>query len=132
MNDAKKDNINKNQEYVFNDATAGAYQEFSVIKINSHNKRQERILGIDLYNLKNEVPKTIVGGLGLFSRKKAKIQQRKIKDIQEIISTGEKTFDIVVNTENQTTKVLHYEAPEVNKKNEIIAKLNYLIKMNNN
>ena len=132
LNDEKKEIINKNQEYVFNDATAGAYQEFSVIKINSHNKRQERILGIDLYNLKNEVPKNNLGGLGLFSRKKAKIQQRKIKDIQEIISTGEKTFDIVVNRDSQSTKVLHYEAPEVNKKNEIIAKLNYLMKMNNN
>ena len=129
LDDKKKENINKNQEYVFNDATAGAYQEFSVIKINSHNKRQERILGIDLYNLKNEIPKS---SGGIFSRKKAKIQQRKIKDIQEIFSTGEKTFDIVVNIDNQNTKVLHYEAPEVNKKNEIIAKINYLIKMNNN
>ena len=129
LNDNKKENTNKNQEYVFNDATAGAYQEFSVIKINSHNKRQERILGIDLYNLKNEIPKS---SGGIFSRKKAKIQQRKIKDIQEIFSTGEKTFDIVVNIDNQNTKILHYEAPEVNKKNEIIAKLNYLIKMNNN
>ena len=129
LNDDKNDNSNKNQEYVFNEATAGAYQEFSVIKINSHNKRQERILGIDLYNLKNEIPKS---SGGIFSRKKAKIQQRKIKDIKEIISTGEKTFDIIVNIDNQNTKLLRYEAPEVNKKNEIIAKLNYLIKMNNN
>ena len=129
LNDNKKETTNKNQEYIFNDATAGAYQEFSVIKINSHNKRQERILGIDLYNLKNEIPKS---SSGIFSRKKAKIQQRKIKDIQEIFSTGEKTFDIVVNIDNQNTKVLHYEVPEINKKNEIIAKLNYLIKMNNN
>ena len=69
---------------------------------------------------------------GIFSRRKAKIQQRKIKDIKEIISTGEKSFDIIVYEDNQTTKTLHYEATEVNKKNEIIAKLNYLIKMNNN
>ena len=86
-------------------------------------------MGIDLYNLKNEIPK---GAGGIFSRKKAKIQQRKIKDIKEIFSTGEKTFDIVINEENETPKILHYEVPEINKKNEIIAKLNYLIKMNNN
>ena len=129
LNDDKKDDSNKNQDYVFNETTAGVYQEFSVIKINSHNKRQERILGIDLYNLKNEIPK---GSGGIFSRKKAKIQQRKIKDIKEVFSTGEKTFDIVVNIDNQSPKILHYEALEVNKKNEIIAKLNYLIKMNNN
>ena len=130
LNDDKKElSSNKNQDYVFNETTAGVYQEFSVIKINSHNKRQERILGIDLYNLKNEVPKS---SGGFFSRKKAKIQQRKIKDIKEIISTGEKSFDIIINEDNQSTKTLHYEATEVNKKNEIIAKLNYLIKMNNN
>ena len=129
LNDDKKDNSNNNQDYVFNDTTAGVYQEFSVIKINSHNKRQERILGIDLYNLKNEVPKSFGG---IFSRKKAKIQQRKIKDIQDVFSTGEKTFDIIVNIDNSSQKTLHYEAPEVNKKNEIIAKLKYLIKMNNN
>ena len=129
LNDDKKESSNKNQDYVFNETTAGVYQEFSVIKINSHNKRQERILGIDLYNLKNEIPK---GAGGIFSRKKAKIQQRKIKDIKEIFSTGEKTFDIVINEENETPKILHYEVPEINKKNEIIAKLNYLIKMNNN
>ena len=127
--DEKKDNSNNNQEYVFNDTTAGVYQEFSVTKINSHNKRQERILGIDLYNLKNEVPKSFTG---IFSRKKAKIQQRKIKDIKEVKSTGEKSFDIIVNVDNSTPKTLHYEVAEVNKKNEIIAKLKYLIKMNNN
>ena len=130
LNDDKKElSSTKNQDYVFNETTAGVYQEFSVIKINSHNKRQERILGIDLYNLKNEVPKS---SGGFFSRKKAKIQQRKIKDIKEIISTGEKSFDIIINEDNQTTKTLRYETTEVNKKNEIIAKLNYLIKMNNN
>lgn len=128
LNDNKKENINKNQDYVFNETTAGVYQEFSVVKINSHNKRQERILGIDLYNLKNEIPKS---SGGIFSRKKAKIQQRKIKDIIEVKSTGEKTFEISANDDNQTIKILRYEAPSVNKKNEIIAKLNYLIKMNN-
>ena len=120
----------KKQEYVLNDTTAGVYQEFSVIKINSHNKRQERILGIDLYNLKNEVPKTLVG---IFSRKKAKIQERKIKDIEEIKDTGEKTFEILISSGefNQNIKTLKYEAPDVNVKNEIIAKLNYIMKMNN-
>jgi len=120
----------KKQEYVLNDTTAGVYQEFSVIKINSHNKRQERILGIDLYNLKNEVPKNLVG---IFSRKKAKIQERKIKDIEEIKDTGEKTFEILISSGefNQNIKTLKYEAPDVNVKKEIIAKLNYIMKMNN-
>ena len=127
--DEKKNEItNKKQDYVLNDTTAGVYQEFSVIKINSHNKRQERILGIDLYNLKNEVPKNLVG---IFSRKKAKIQERKIKDIQEIKDTGEKTFEIIISSGDQNEKKLKYEAPDISVKNEIIAKLNYIMKMNN-
>jgi hypothetical protein len=129
LNDDRKENNNKNKEYVFDDSTAGVYQEFSVIKINSHNKRQERILGIDLYNLKNEVPK---GSGDILSRKKTKTQLRKIKDIKEIKSTGDKTFEIIVNDDNLTLKTLRYEAQNTNKKNEIIAKLNYLIKKNNN
>jgi hypothetical protein len=129
LNDDIKENTNKSKEYVFNETTAGVYQEFSVVKINSHNKRQERILGIDLYNLKNEIPKS---STSLFSRKRAKIQIRKIKDIKEVKSTGEKTFELLVHEDNQTIKTIRYEAPNVNKKNEIIAKLNYLIKMNNN
>ena len=124
----KNEIIEKKQDYVLNDATAGVYQEFSVIKINSHNKRQERILGIDLYNLKNEVPKNLVG---IFSRKKAKIQERKTKDIQEIKDTGGKTFEIIISSGEQGEKTLRYEAPDENVKNEIIAKLNYIMKMNN-
>ena len=124
----KEEIIEKKQDYVLNDTTAGVYQEFSVIKINSHNKRQERILGIDLYNLKNEIPKNYVG---IFSRKKAKIQERKIKDIQEIKDTGEKTFEIIISSGDQSEKTLKYEAPDINVKNEIIAKLNYIMKMNN-
>ena len=129
LNDDRKENYNKNKEYIFNDTTAGVYQEFSVIKISSHNKRQERILGIDLYNLKNEVPK---GSGGIFSRKKAKTQLRKIKDIKEIKSTGDKTFEIIASDDNLTLKTLKYEAQNTNQKNEIIAKLNYLIKKNSN
>jgi len=128
FDEKKNEIIDKKQDYVLNDTTAGVYQEFSVIKINSHNKRQERILGIDLYNLKNEVPKNLVG---IFSRKKAKIQERKTKDIQEIKDTGEKTFEIIISSGDQNEKTLKYEAPDVSVKNEIIAKLNYIMKMNN-
>ncbi len=42
---------------MFNDFTAGAYQEFDVIKINKYNTKQERILGIDRYHIYNDLPK---------------------------------------------------------------------------
>ena len=128
FSEEKNEIMDRKQDYVLNDTTAGVYQEFSVIKINSHNKRQERILGIDLYTLKNEKPKSQGG---IFSRKKAKIQERKIKDIQEIKDTGGKTFEIIISSGDQNEKTLKYEAPDINVKNEIIAKLNYIMKMNN-
>lgn len=46
------------KEYVFNDFTASAYQEFDVIKINKYNSKQERVLGIDRYHIYNDLPKT--------------------------------------------------------------------------
>lgn len=46
------------KEFVFNDFTAGAYQEFDVIKINKYNTKQERLLGIDRYHIYNDLPKT--------------------------------------------------------------------------
>ena len=46
------------KEYIFNEFTAGAYQEFDVIKINKYNQKQERILGIDRYHIYNDLPKT--------------------------------------------------------------------------
>ena len=37
------------QEYIFNENTAGVYQEFDVVKINKFGNKQERTLGIDMY-----------------------------------------------------------------------------------
>lgn len=52
------DDDDQGKEYIFNDFTAGAYQEFDVIKINKYNTKQERILGIDRYHIYNDLPKT--------------------------------------------------------------------------
>ena len=45
------------REYIFNDKTAAVFQEFEVVKINKYKSKQERTLGIDLYNLYNDLPK---------------------------------------------------------------------------
>ena len=45
------------REYIFNDISAGVFQEFDVIKINKYKSKQERTVGIDLYNLYNDLPK---------------------------------------------------------------------------
>lgn len=51
------DENNNYNEYIFTESTAGVYQEFEVIKINKYGNRQERTLGIDMYNLYNDIPK---------------------------------------------------------------------------
>lgn len=52
-------NVDEDQgkDFVFNDFTAGAYQEFEVVKYNKYNTEQERILGIDRYHIYNDLPK---------------------------------------------------------------------------
>lgn len=55
---ATTEDDDQGKEYIFNDFTAGAYQEFDVIKFNKYNAKQERILGIDRYHIYNDLPKT--------------------------------------------------------------------------
>lgn len=45
------------KEYIYNDQLVGLYQEFPVNKIYKSKPKQERTLGIDLYNLYNLIPK---------------------------------------------------------------------------
>ena len=59
INITDEEDNNDNKEYVFNAISAGKYQEFKVIKINKLKSKQERILGIDLYNIYNNKPKKI-------------------------------------------------------------------------
>ena len=42
------------REYIFNDTSAGKYQEFEVVKVNKYKSKQERILGIDMYYIYNK------------------------------------------------------------------------------
>lgn len=53
----KEEEPENGREYFFNDISAGLYQEFEVVKINKYKNKQERILGIDMYNLYNNKPK---------------------------------------------------------------------------
>lgn len=55
-NQEKGDESN-GKEYMYNDVTAGIYQEFEVIKIKKDKSRQERVIGVDMYNFYNSLPK---------------------------------------------------------------------------
>lgn len=55
--DKKKIGIDGDHEVHYNDISAAAYEEFEVIKINKYQNKQDRTLGIDLYNIYNDLPK---------------------------------------------------------------------------
>ena len=126
------DENNNYNEYIFTESTAGVYQEFEVIKINKYGNRQERTLGIDMYNLYNDMPKNKKNTSGLFNfHSKTKKPLRKIKDITQCGIISDKSFFInIFDNDSNIIRELKYEVKNKNIRNEIIAKINYLINMN--
>ena len=128
-----KDNDSSDEKvFIFNEISAGKKQEFEVVKINKFNSKQERVLGIDMYYLYNEKPKNKQGNLfNKFFGEKTKKPMRKIKDIKRIGPIDKKGFFIEMKkNENEEEKKMRFEVKDVNVRNEILAKLNYLINFN--
>ena len=124
-----------NKEYVFNPILAGKYQEFEVIKINKLKNKQERILGIDLYNIYNSKPKNNKNELlKKIFKDETKIPLRKIKDVVDCVIMGDKKFYIEFKNEDKKekkTKKIFFEVKNNNIRNEIVAKIKFLMTLNN-
>jgi hypothetical protein len=122
------------REYIFNDITAGVYQvifkvnkEFEVIKINPYKSKQERVLGIDRYNITNNMPKSkIQASIMNFFYGGTKRPLRKTKDVIDCDYLNNKSFFISLNNEGIAKKVI-YQVKNVNVRNEIVAKLKYIM-----
>ena len=127
-----RDENENGKEYFFNDISAGLYQEFEVWKITKYKSKQERILGIDLYNLYNNLPKhkQNIKGILNFFLPKTKNPLKKIKDIKCCDILDNKMFYIIMKEEEGEEKKTIYEVKNNNIRNEIIAKLKFLIKLN--
>ena len=117
----------------FNEISAGLYQEFEVIKINKYKNKKKRILGIDMYNLYNNLPKNNNSGLMNMIFKETKHPVRKIENIKECIATGKKGFYIDIKEEDKDhiTK-LKYETKSSDIRDEIVDKINFLINYHKN
>ena len=126
----KEDNEN-GKEFFFNDISAGMYQEFEVLKVTKFKTKQERVLGVDLYNLYNNLPKDKKhNGKGLlnFFVPKTKKPLRKVKDIVDCGIVDNRLFYITIrDAETNVEKKTIYEVKCNNIRNEITAKINYLI-----
>ena len=85
-----------------------------------------------MYYLYNEKPKNKQGNLfNKFFGEKTKKPMRKIKDIKRIGPIDKKGFFISMKkNENEEEKKMRFEVKDVNVRNEILAKLNYLINFN--
>ena len=85
-----------------------------------------------MYNLYNNKPKKKSNnGLLNILFKETKKPLRKIKDITECGIISEKSFFInIFDNETNIIRELKYEVKHKNIRNEIIAKINYLINMN--
>lgn len=123
-------------EYIFNEISAGKLQEWEVVKINKFQHRNERVLGIDMYNIYNGLPKNEAGGgfIGkIFNKKSTKTPQRKIKDIIECQICGDKMFYFTFKETKDKKEEIRkstFEVKNNNIRNEIVAKLQFLIKLN--
>ena len=94
--------------------------------------KQERILGIDLYYIYNNIPKNKSNGIfNKFFGEKTKKPMRKIKDIKNIgVIDNHKFFILMKKNETEEEKKMVYEVKDINTRNEIMAKLQFLIKLN--
>lgn len=131
----KNDNIIKGHENSrYNEISAGLYQEFEVIKINKYNKKKKRILGIDMYNLYNNLPKKNNNGIMNIIFKETKNPLRKIEDVRECVAVGKNGFYIDIKEKDniEKRKKLKYETKNSDVRDEIVDKINFLINYHKN
>ena len=130
----KDDNISKEQENTrFNEISGGLYQEFEVYKINKYKTKKKRILGIDMYNLYNNLPKKNNSGLMNILFKETKHPVRNIENIRECISVGNNGLHINIKEEDKDEiKKLNYKTKNTEMRDEIVDKINFLINYHKN
>jgi hypothetical protein len=129
--DSNEDNNSEGREFIYNEITAGMLEEFPVIKINKYNNRQERILGIDMYNLYNNMPKKKSGGLMNYLFKETKKPKRSTKNIKTCEANGDKCFYFDIKDEDgEAVKRMNFEVKDNIIRNKIVAKIKFLIKLN--
>lgn len=130
-NEKDDDGVSGGRDFFFNEISAGLYQEFEVVKINKFKSKQERILGIDMYNLYNNMPKKKSSGIMNFIFKETKKPRRKMKNVKKCAVIGDKSFYIDIKDDvSDEVKRGCYEVKNNLIRDEIVAKINFLIKLN--
>ena len=122
--------------YLHNVLSASQFQEWKVIKTNKRGRRQERLLGIDINRLTNRK----VEKARMFFSDATVHAERLISDIRrvEIPESDRLSFAITVRDVHHDAAggggggggdvTLHYEARTSNERDEIVAKLAYILR----
>jgi len=111
--------------------TAGAYKEYSVVKINQHRTREARIMGIDSEHITNQVPKS--GGLFSGFKKKVATIKRPQRPISDVLAAEPhpdkpKAFNVTFkgDSDKAAPRSYTFEAASEAEAAEIVAKLRFL------
>ena len=130
-NENTDDGNSGGRDFFFNEISAGLYQEFEVIKINKFKSKQERIMGIDMYHIYNNLPKKKSSNIMNFIFKEIKKPRRKMKNVKACGVIGDKSFYIdIKNDDDDEIKRSTYEVKTNLIRDEIVAKISFLIKLN--
>jgi hypothetical protein len=110
---------------VYNDLTANAYQEWTVIKKNKFGRKQDRYIGIDGERVYNSKRGQYSSGSGVYRAQRDISQIRKVELVRE--DNEHKTLRITW-LDNRDQYDLEYTCETPRDCSEIIAKLKYLMK----
>jgi len=135
----------KDTDFVFSDVTASRYKEYPVVKVNKRGVRQDRVLGIDrqrLYNIARDTEENQDGfrGWGLKTMGfrsgsgGTKHPSHQIRDILDASMCSDAPCDFVLRIKDalefSRQKEYRYEAETNHDAAEIVAKLQYLMRLN--
>ena len=101
-------------DYLYNEITSKRLEEFHVVKINRHGKKQNRVLGIDGYNIYNDkVPGRQKGQnfkvlKSIFKKSETKRSSRPLDSIKSVKRLSEKKI-IITFKDSKKSKDITYE-----------------------
>lgn len=109
--------------FVFNEATANAYQEWNVVKKNRFGRKQERIFGVDGKKVYNGKRGTFKGG----AAQKVQRAERDISSIVnvDILTNDDKTFRITWRDDKDLYDI-EYTFDNSRECAEAVAKIRYI------
>jgi hypothetical protein len=107
-----------------NQPVSTTYQEWNVLKKNNLGRKQERVLGLDaikIYNFKRGEKR---------GKSDVRVPDRDISTILSVISLGADSTGFKIQFSDDRVHDIEYSCTSIAEKNEILAKLNFIMAQN--